>query len=265
MVRIVSLVENSSECGCKTAHGLSLYIETASHRVLFDVGGDDTFIRNSEQLGVDLRSVDVVIISHGHRDHGGALSLFLELNDRARVYVQRGAFKPHFSHRATGVSDIGLDVELMNSERVVLLDGDFEIDDELHLFKVSDSSECRSSANSSLYEGDEMDRFDHEQNLIIRGEKPILIMGCGHNGIVNIMKQAKRYAPSLCVGGYHLTSPSAHRDEPRTLIDQIIERLGEYPDVEFFTCHCTGVEVFRYMSSKMENMHYLSCGETIVV
>ncbi len=265
MIKIVSLVENTSNCGCAVAHGLSLYIETPHHRLLFDVGGDDTFIKNAKTLGVDLSSVDSVIISHGHRDHGGAMSLFLELNNTAKIYIQRQAFEPHFSHRPSGVGDIVLDRSLMSNDQVTLLDGDLTIDDELFLFKVTDNSECRSSANGNLYEGDKPDQFGHEQNLIIRGKKPTLVMGCGHNGVVNIMNRAAEFSPRLCIGGFHLTNPSARRDEPRELIDQIIERLQNFANVEFYTCHCTGLSVYEYMRSRMENIHYFSCGESIEV
>ncbi len=261
--RIVSLVENTTRCGFRTAHALSLYVETPRHRLLFDVGGDDAFIENAERLGIDLALVDTVVISHGHRDHGGALALFLALNERARVYIQRGAFAPHFSHRPTGVGDISLDAGLMSNERVVLLDGDYEIDEELMLFTVTEREECRSGANATLYEGDEPDRFDHEQNLMVRCKRPTLLMGCGHNGVVNIMRRAAEYAPMMCVGGFHLTNPSAKRDEPRELLDEIIVRLQEWADVEFYTCHCTGLRVYEYLRERMDNVHYLACGDTI--
>ncbi len=263
MVKIVSLVENTTECGCHTAHGLSLYVETPRHRLLFDVGGDETLLRNAELLGVDLSGVDLVVVSHGHRDHAGALALFMELNHHAKIYIQRRAFEPHFSHRPSGVADIGLDPTLVSSERVVLLDGDYEIDEELALFRVVDNSQCCSGANASLYEGNHPDKFDHEQNLIIRGERPILIMGCGHNGVVNIVDRAKEFRPTLCVGGFHLTNPSAGRDEPRELIDRIVSRLQEAEGIEFYTCHCTGSEVYRYMSERMSNIHYLSAGQSV--
>ncbi len=265
MVKIVSLVENRTECGCRTAHGLSLYIETPHHKVLFDVGRDDAFLENAERLGVDIGSVDIVIISHGHYDHGGALPLFLERNGEAKVYIQREAFAPHFSHRPSGVSDIGLDSTLKDNDRIVLLDGDFSIDDELQLFKVETNSESPSGANSTLYEGEHPDNFEHEHNLIVMGQKPILIMGCGHNGVVNIMSRAEEFSPKLCIGGFHLTNPSARKDEPQSLIDQIIERLHKYSDVEFYTCHCTGVNVYEYMHSKMSNIHYLACGDKLEV
>ncbi len=263
MVKIISLVENTSTCGCTTAHGLSLYIETPSHKLLFDVGGDETIIKNAELLGVDLSSVDTVIISHGHRDHAGALSLFMGCNPTAQIYIQRQSFAPHFSHRPAGVADIGLDVSLMANERVTLLDGEYRIDDELMLFKVTDNSQCPSSANSSLFEGDAPDEFCHEQNLLISGERPIIVVGCGHNGIVNIMNRAEEFTPQICIGGFHLTNPSARRDEPRELIDTIIERLRRYRGVEFYTCHCTGVAVYDYMKTKMDNINYISCGQQI--
>lgn len=263
MVKIVSLVENTTACGCRTAHGLSLYIETPRHRVLFDVGKDDTFLENAEQLGIDIELVDIVIISHGHYDHGGALPLFLERNRTAYIYIQSEAFAPHFSHRPTGVGYIGLDTTIKDNHRVILLDGDYTIDEELQLFKVAENSVCRSGANSTLYAGDHPDNFDHEQNLIINGEDSILIMGCGHNGVVNIMNRAASYSPKLCIGGFHLTNPSAGKDEPQILIDQIIEELQRYSDVEFYTCHCTGINVYQYMRSKMSNIHYLACGDTL--
>ncbi|MFI3293511.1 MAG: MBL fold metallo-hydrolase [Rikenellaceae bacterium] len=263
MIKITSLVENTTECGFATAHGLSLYIETPNHRILFDLGSDDTFIINAKRLDIDLSTIDTVIISHGHRDHGGALSRFMEINTSAKIYIQRQAFAPHFSHRPSGVGNIGLDISLMNDQRVVLLDDEYKIDEELILFKVTDNSECRSGANNTLYEGDEPDKFNHEQNLIIAGENPILIMGCGHNGVVNIMNRASEYSPRYCIGGFHLTNPSAHKDEPRELIDCIIQRLKNISNVEFYTCHCTGVTVYEYMRSHMTNIHYLSCGKSI--
>ena len=55
----------------QTEHGLSILLETEKHRLLLDTGASDVFIRNSEQLGIDLSTVDYVFISHGHSDHAG--------------------------------------------------------------------------------------------------------------------------------------------------------------------------------------------------
>ena len=53
-MRICSLVENTSNCGMRTAHGLSLYIETRNHHVLFDVGQDETIFENARKMNVQL-------------------------------------------------------------------------------------------------------------------------------------------------------------------------------------------------------------------
>ena len=68
-MKITALVENRSESDLKPVHGLALYIETQRHRILFDLGPDDTIFENAEKKGISLADVDTVILSHGHSDH----------------------------------------------------------------------------------------------------------------------------------------------------------------------------------------------------
>jgi len=66
---VTTLIENrkiNTVEGVATENGLSLYIERYGQTILFDTGGSDKFIRNAENLGIDLRDVDIVVISHGH-------------------------------------------------------------------------------------------------------------------------------------------------------------------------------------------------------
>ena len=83
-MKVVILMENST---CRDtvacAHGLSMYIETEKHKILFDMGPDAQFIDNAKALGVDLTQVDIAFLSHAHNDHCGGLEAFLKLNDRA--------------------------------------------------------------------------------------------------------------------------------------------------------------------------------------
>ena len=95
---ITSLLENTAaRAGIAAEHGLSLYIETATRRILFDMGQTDLFARNAEALGIDLSRVDLAILSHGHYDHGGGLAAFLEINQTAPVYLTEAAFLPHYN------------------------------------------------------------------------------------------------------------------------------------------------------------------------
>ncbi len=69
-MRILNLVENEpGVSGCEASHGLSFYVETKNHKLLFDSSPGDVVIRNAKMLGVDLPAVDTVILSHGHYDH----------------------------------------------------------------------------------------------------------------------------------------------------------------------------------------------------
>lgn len=262
-MRITALVENTTKTDLKAVHGLSLYIETAKHKILFDLGPDGTLFENAKKKGVDLEAVDTVIISHGHNDHGGALKAFLEVNRTAKVYVQASAFEPHFSKVLFVKVPVGLDASLKDNGQIVLLDGDFAIDDELFLFTVNDSGFLRSPMNNVLYGRDGIDTFAHEQNLIIKGEQNVLVMGCGHAGVANIMEKAAQYGPRLCVGGFHLFNPISKKHVKDSLLDSIANVLDGYGDTEFYTCHCTGSYSYEYLAGKLGNMHYLSCGEEI--
>ena len=94
-MKITILVENTTiDTRLTPKHGLSIYIETNKHKVLFDLGPDDTYLVNARILGIDLSQVDTVVLSHGHKDHGGALSGFLKVNSKARIYLHRQAFEP---------------------------------------------------------------------------------------------------------------------------------------------------------------------------
>lgn len=264
-MKITSLVENTTQSELMAKHGLSLYIETARHKILFDLGPDGTLFENAAKRNIDLSAVDTVIISHGHMDHGGALERFLSVNSAAKIYVQRRAFYPHYSKTAFIKVPVGLKARLQAEKQIILLDGDYRIDDELFLFTADKTDKCHSPANDVLYERDRKDTFSHEQNLLISENKAALIMGCGHAGVVNIMEKASAYQPEICVGGFHLFNPVTKKSVSAELLDDIAAELRKYSNTEFYTCHCTGKKAFAYLSGRMEKLHYLSCGERIIL
>ncbi len=262
-MKITSLVENTSRCELKAKHGLSLLIETQRHKILFDLGPDNTLFDNAKKRNIDLAGIDTVIISHGHMDHGGALGGFLKRNAHAKVYVQRKAFDPHYTKTLFLKFPVGIDKTLAAHPQVVLLDGDYKIDEELSLVTVNEVGKCRSPVNDALYGKNGKDGFSHEQNLIISENQTALILGCGHAGIVNIMDKAKSYRPNVCVGGFHLYNPVTKKGVPPALLDEIAEALKACENTGFYTCHCTGEKAFQYLSKHAPNLFYLSCGETI--
>lgn len=270
---IKALVENTSISeNIKPEHGLSLYIETGGRKVLFDMGKSSLFIKNAEEMGVRLQDVDIAVISHGHYDHGGGLAGFLEVNNKAHIYAHETAFEPHLVRRdGIRTEDIGLDRELKGNPRIVFTGDGLEIDGGLELFSKTDGERLKSESNKVLLmqEGQELvpDSFRHEQNLIItEGGKHLLLTGCSHRGIVNIVDQfirIKGRAPDFVIGGFHLINPAAKTSEKPELIEEIGHNLGQTGAL-YFTCHCTGMDAFRQLKPVMNsNLRYLASGDMV--
>lgn len=260
-MKITALVENISNCKLAAIHGLSLLVETKKHKLLFDVGVDQTLLENAKLCGIDLSDVDTVILSHTHNDHTGGLGAFLQVNSVAKVYVQKTAFEPCFCRTLEGTMEaIGIGAEFYNHPQIVLVEGDFAIDEELFLFQADSLEKYPSTANERLYGPNGKDTFLHEQNLLIREEKENnLIAGCCHSGIVNIMDKVGKYNPKTCIAGFHLYDAATKITVADDVLDGIAEELSGY-DTMFYTCHCTGEKAFAYLSQKMKNIGYFSCG-----
>lgn len=84
----------------------------AVNKILFDCGQSSIFAQNAHNLGIDLKEIDTVIISHGHYDHTGGLERFLEINKTAKIYIKQEALLEKFNHGRY----IGVPKELFNSE-----------------------------------------------------------------------------------------------------------------------------------------------------
>jgi len=265
-MKITVLVENNTISeALEHRHGLSLYIETGKHRLLFDVGPDDSFIRNAEKLGIDISAVDSAVISHGHYDHGGGLAAFFAANSKALVYIRSSGFIPCWSD--TG-RYIGLDQELAGSDRFVFTGEDFVIDEQLHLISGIRERICFPSSNVTLLvekNGERvLDDFDHEQALVItEGRQSVLLSGCAHNGIINIINKAEAVTGrrmTAVLAGFHMYAPSSDKTEDPAVVDRIAALLRER-DGMYYSCHCTGTEAFNRMKGILrERLEYAATG-----
>ena len=273
-MRLIVLSDNTSVSeSLESEHGLSIYIETTGHHILFDTGAGCIFKRNAEKLGVDLATVDLLVISHGHYDHGGGLRTFPEVNTRAKIYIHKQAFEAHYSKRLEGIASIGLDQTLLPNDRFVFCGDQAVIDENIEVFSRVKSKRFFPSCNATLLmkRGDEFvpDDFAHEQNLLIQQNgKILLIAGCAHKGIVNIVDACKDRLgeyPDYIVGGFHLTGQRGNQSETPDAVDAIGEYLASMPS-RYFTCHCTGTENYQQLKRTMgEKIQYLSTGDRISI
>lgn len=270
---IKCLVENTSiSHEYKSKHGLSIYIETAKHKILFDLGQSELFLENASKLGIDIKDIDIVVISHGHADHGKGLKTFMENNHTAKIYLTKTAFDKHYVKVCGIPFSVSLDESLKESNQIVLTDGICEIDDELILFSGVKNRKLFSTANKKLlvkYDGRlTEDKFEHEHYLIVREkDRDVLFTGCSHNGIVNIvekyceMNANKKLA--YVIGGFHLFNPTSKRYESDELITSIAKELHAM-DSSFYTCHCTGKKAYHIMKKEMKDrLDYLSTGMVV--
>ena len=275
-MRIINLIENTEgKAGCAAAHGLSFYIETAKHKLLVDLGPSVETLSNAETLGVDLRQVDTVILSHGHYDHSGGILPFAALNQTAAIYLQKTATAAYYADDGEDAVPqyryIGIDERIAALPQVRLIDGDCTIDDELSLFVIKSRAGRLPLSNARLKRETggvfQQDEFDHEHFLVIKeGRRRVLVSGCAHNGVLNILREYTRRfgaAPDAVISGFHLMKKTDYTAEEIREIEDTAKALKQYPTV-FYTCHCTGLPAFERMKQIMgSRLEYVHSGDEI--
>lgn len=269
------LVEDTSIADeLRSEHGFSLYIETDSHKILFDTGQRSLFVENASKMDIDLSGVDIAVVSHGHYDHGGGLKTFMNINKSAKIYISRKGFGEYYSAGADGRKRyIGLDTALAEDERFIFTGDEFVIDEELELFSGVKGTKIIPSGNNYLFRKERQeflqDEFDHEQNLIIKEDgKRVLVAGCAHKGIINIidhMREKKGVLPSDVIGGFHMYNSSTKRSENPEVVAEIASYLKSTGSM-YHTGHCTGKESYNSMRAVIcGNIDYLATGSKIII
>lgn len=271
-MRVWNLVENlPSGSQFQAEHGLSFYVETQKHRLLVDTGASDAFLQNAKKLGIDLRNVDALILSHGHYDHGGGIRAFAEINSKARIYVRENVFREYYHDRESGMDYIGLDRELRGLPQIVVVSGDLRLDEELSLFTNVTGRRMWPEGNRELKVRSDgalvQDSFSHEQYLIISCEgKEILISGCAHNGILNILdayRERRKRLPDLVISGFHMMKNGEYTAEEREMICRTAEELKKMP-VRYVTGHCTSERAYEILREVMgDQIRSVRSGEEV--
>lgn len=225
-------------------HGLSISIQTDQHHILFDTGQSDLFIRNAEQLHVDLSTVDYLILSHGHSDHTGGLRHFLNFNSKAKVICKREVLNRKFKDRRENGILHGHELDL---SRFVFISEQTELIPGVHLFPsfplFNEADTHFDHFFTETKAGLIPDCFEDELAIaLLSDEKYSVISACSHRGITNILQTIRQTFPNhncqLLLGGFHIHN--AENDKFQIIADflkqNVVEQIG--------ICHCTGVDKY---------------------
>jgi len=219
----------------KTEWGFSCLIEGPERVVLFDAGADYvTLLGNMRELELDPSMIDAVVLSHNHNDHIGGLYGLLEDNHDVIVYLP-ASFSGNLKDK---VKSFGAEVE--------------EISEAKELF-------------SGIYSTGEMGNEISEQSLIMTTSQGLVIItGCAHPGIVNIVRKAQDMLTNkpvyLALGGFHMAWDTVPENE------RIIKTLRQLGVLKVAPCHCSGDETRKLFENEYgENYINSGAGKIIVI
>ncbi len=272
-MKIINLIEDTpGEKGLLYEHGLSFYIETAHHKLLMDTGASDAFLHNAVHLGIDLRAVDTVFLSHGHYDHTGGVMALSALCPMAKIIVQSTAFSPFYNLKDGTPRYIGMAPEIASLPQLCRIHGDFRPDDEIEVLSAPRARRLWPKGNLTLRRKVEdayvQDDFVHEQYLVLGSENQsrTLISGCAHNGILNILDAYRaRFGtlPQTVISGFH-TMKKDYTSDDIALITEMGKELAE-TGIHFYTGHCTGDYPLALLSEILgDHLTVIHSGDTVL-
>ena len=255
-LKITTLIENMPEREGNLAyeHGFSVWVELDDKRILFDTGQTGAFAENAERLGIDLSEAGGVVLSHGHYDHTGGLpELLKRMKKKTPFYIGKEFFVPKYKFMEDGSYKYNgnpFEKELLteDSEKYPKAELHYieekvtRISEHLLLFKNFSRVTEYEKPNPKFYVKDDQnyiqDLFPDEIALgIITKQGIVLIVGCSHVGIVNILDTVQKETGlpvAAVIGGTHLVEAG----EVRLL--KTVEALKVHGVKTIAVSHCTG-------------------------
>lgn len=251
-MRLTILVDNNTLVGKYFAQGesgLSFFIETEDKKILLDTGYSDLFIRNAQQMKIDLRVLDSIVLSHGHFDHTWGLSHLIKFHSEARMQKLSYQKPTIYAHPwaldsktvEEGSHEIG---SLLNKEQLgKQFDTCFSkepiwLTDKLVFLGEIPRFFSFEGKKPLGKRGQEDDFLLDDTGLAYQTQKGlVIIVGCSHSGICNIIEYAKKVCQEDrivdIVGGLHLLKPDPEQ------LQGTLNYLACLKPEKIHPCHCT--------------------------
>lgn len=275
-MKITILCDNNvGKSGILAEHGFSALIEINNAKYLFDTGASGHVVaRNALILGIDLKEIDSIIISHGHYDHAGGLEEILKITGKKSIIANHQIFQDKYSIRKDKKVFSGIKYKKAYLENTLEADFNFiqgfvKIERDVYLTGIVPMNNEFEKISPAFKTTDEngniiLDNFQDENSLIIDTEKGLVVItGCAHRGVVNIMQYAQTQLNKdiyAIVGGMHLIGC---KDDHFNHVANFIKEQN----VGFIhPSHCTGFKRICELKSFFPTKVYPSfSGDTISI
>lgn len=250
-------------------HGLSFYIEVDDKKILFDTGYSDVYLKNASKMAINLLDLDYIVLSHGHYDHTWGLSHYLPFYTSALKQGQSVKKPTILTHPDTfnekyeePMGEIG---SLLTVEKLKKV---FDVNLSKEPFRIAENFiflgeiprlndfEAKESIGEVLKNGNYEDDYVVEDSaLVYQSENGLIVItGCSHSGIANIVEYAKIVCNETrilrIIGGFHLIGPVGER------INKTVKYLSQLRLHGVYPCHCTN------FASKLALSKHMTVKET---
>ncbi|MFC1965138.1 MBL fold metallo-hydrolase [Chloroflexota bacterium] len=265
-IEITTLSENTAGNRALAEYGLSMLVEADGQKVLFDTGLSFSTVYNASLMGVDLTTVDRIVLSHGHLDHTGGLRGVLKRTGQVKVIAHPAIWEKKYScwqggeERYAGVPFIREELESLGasftlSKEPVKLSANMMTTGEIPMltdYEVGDPDLYVREGGQQRHDG-----MADDLALIIDTEFGlVVILGCAHRGIVNTLHHARELTGKeliyAVIGGTHLLVASEERlgKTVAALLEMGVQRLG--------VSHCTGFTASMRLAREFGDAFFLN-------
>jgi len=272
--RITTLSENTARMGDFLGEwGLSMLVETDEATILLDVGKGFSTTYNADSLGIDLRKVYKIVLSHGHYDHtGGLREVLRRMKKQVEIIAHPDIWQAKYARRE-GEADRYIGIPFQRNE-LESIGANFDLTTESvkiteHIITtgeipmVTDFERIDEALFVKLDSGWQPDKLADDQALIIKkAHGLVVILGCAHRGIINTLYHAQKLTGvetiNAVIGGSHLINASEEH------LWQTISVLKELDVQKLGLCHCTDLPAISILAQEFGDKFIFNKAGTVV-